>query len=317
MVKLSYTLSALALLVFTRAVVAHPHAHIEAELVKRREFQIATRSSLVGCQSKLRARGGMAERSIARRKTFAERIRKARGLDTDRPFKRKRDLNTVLDTSHLLNATGLTAESDPFDENVGSCILGPEVTQGPYHLLSLSFPYSRRADFIAVVSGEYIRSNVTDGQSGIPLYADLEIIDVTTCEPVSGLYMDFWHANSTGVYSGVVTSGNGVGADDPANIKNTALRGIQQTSDGGFVQFISVFPGHYTGRTTHIHLMVHQTDGSSNANDTYTGGAIAHVGQVFFDQDFIAEVDTVSPYSTNSNQITENSDRRLDPRRRS
>ncbi|KAL5536708.1 hypothetical protein ACEPAF_531 [Sanghuangporus sanghuang] len=119
--------------------------------------------------------------------------------------KRKLDLDTVLDTYHLSNATGLTAESDHFDENVGSCILGPEVTQGAY-----------------LVSGEYIRSNVTDGQSGIPLYADLEVIDVTTCEPVSGLYMDFWHG--------------------------------------------------------------------------------------FFDQDLITEVDTVSPYSTNSNQITENSD---------
>ncbi|OCB87634.1 aromatic compound dioxygenase [Sanghuangporus baumii] len=136
--------------------------------------------------------------------------------------KRKLDLDTVLDTSHLSNATGLTAESDHFDENVGSCILGPEVTQGAYRFVSLSFPYNWRADFAAVVSGEYIRSNATDGQSGIPLYADLEVIDVTTCEPVSGLYMDFWHG--------------------------------------------------------------------------------------FFDQDLITEVDTVSPYSTNSNQITENSD---------
>ena len=133
MVRLSWTLPILAALVFTtQAVVGHPHAHSEAELVKRREFRIAARSSLAGCQSKLRARGGLVERSIARRKAFAERVRKARGLDTDRPYKRKRDLDSVLSTSHLSNATGLTAESDPFDGNVGSCVLGPEVTQGPY-----------------------------------------------------------------------------------------------------------------------------------------------------------------------------------------
>lgn len=62
---------------------------------------------------------------------------------------------------------------------------------------------------------------------------------------------DIWAANSTGVYGGVEANGNG-NSDDASNLDNIALRGIQQTDDDGVVQFSTIFPGHYTGRTTHI-----------------------------------------------------------------
>lgn len=62
---------------------------------------------------------------------------------------------------------------------------------------------------------------------------------------------DIWNCNSTGVYSGVQSNGNG-NYDDTTNLDNTALRGIQQTDDDGVVQFTSIFPGHYTGRATHM-----------------------------------------------------------------
>ena len=47
--------------------------------------------------------------------------------------------------------------------------------------------------FYLVVDGELIRSDITDDQEGVPLYADIELIDVNTCEPVTNVYMDFWH----------------------------------------------------------------------------------------------------------------------------
>ena len=70
---------------------------------------------------------------MARRAAFAERARKERGLSNTTPFlrPRKRDLDTILATSHASNETGLTTDSDPFDGN-SSCVLAPEVTQGPY-----------------------------------------------------------------------------------------------------------------------------------------------------------------------------------------
>ena len=64
-----------------------------------------------------------------------------------------------------------------------------------------------------MVSGEYVRSDVREDQEGVPLYVDIELIDINTCEPVPDLYMDFWHANATGVYSGIVASGNGDSSD--------------------------------------------------------------------------------------------------------
>lgn len=131
MVKIASSFSAFIALMAASAAVAHPHTLSEAELAKRDAFQTVSRRSLANCQSKLRARGGVAERAIARRQALAEKARKARGLATDRPYIGKRDLDSVLNTSHASNVTGLSSDSDPFDGN-SSCVLGPEVTQGPY-----------------------------------------------------------------------------------------------------------------------------------------------------------------------------------------
>lgn len=49
----------------------------------------------------------------------------------------------------------------------------------------------------ADVTGELIRKNIVDGQAGVPLYLDVQMIDTNTCEPVSDIYLDFWHCNST------------------------------------------------------------------------------------------------------------------------
>src|SRR5262249_6544228 len=64
-----------------------------------------------------------------------------------------------------------------------------------------------------------------------------------TCEPVPDVYLEMWHCNSTGVYSGVVASGNGDSSDE-TNIDKTFLRGIQQTDSDGVAQFETLFPGH-------------------------------------------------------------------------
>lgn len=61
-----------------------------------------------------------------------------------------------------------------------TCILGPEVTQGPYY-----------------VTGELVRENIAESQEGIPLYMDIQLIDTNTCEPIPDIYMDLWHCNST------------------------------------------------------------------------------------------------------------------------
>jgi hypothetical protein len=78
------------------------------------------------------------------------------------------------------------------------------------------------------------------------------------------------------------------------------------------VQFESIFPGHYTGRATHIHVLTHAAnDTKVQPNDTlsdlYTAHS-SHVGQLFFDQDLISVVEETSPYSTNTQDLTTNSE---------
>lgn len=157
------------------------------------------------------------------------------------------------------------------------------------------------------VGGEYVRKNVTDGQAGVDVILDYQVVDVDTCDPVPNVYVEIWHCNSTGVYSGVVASGNGDMSDED-NINQTFLRGIQKTDSDGVVQFDTLFPGHYTGRATHIHVMVH-TNATEFKNHTLGSQVYAsHVGQSFFDQDLISAVEETEPYASNTQSLTKNAD---------
>ena len=156
------------------------------------------------------------------------------------------------------------------------------------------------------VKGEYVRSDIRDSEPGVEVILDLQFIDISTCLPIVDLTADIWHCNSTGVYAGVVAQGNG-DSTDASNINATYLRGLQATDDNGVAQFTSIFPGHYSGRATHVHVEAH-LNGEVLSNNTYTGGTIAHIGQFFFDQDLITEVEALSPYSTNTIAITTNAE---------
>ena len=159
------------------------------------------------------------------------------------------------------------------------------------------------------VKGEYIRSDIAETQPGVEVILDLQFIDISTCLPIADLTADIWHCNSTGVYAGVVSNGNG-DSTDTSNIDATFCRGLQTTDANGAVQFTSIFPGHYSGRATHVHIEAH-LDGTVLPNSTYTGGSIAHIAQFFFDQALITEVEALSPYAENTIAITTNAEDRV------
>ncbi|KAJ4385765.1 hypothetical protein N0V93_010196 [Gnomoniopsis smithogilvyi] len=270
----------------TSLAAAHPGHSIAQELQERRDFMSASKvRDLSHCASKLKARGIEAQ-NVARRAQRAEAARAKRGL------KSKRTLDSVLATDHNETSLGYTVNTDEatiFSSN-SSCILTPDVTQGPYY-----------------VGGEYIRRDLKETQDGIDTVIDYQVIDVETCDPVPNVYVEMWHANATGVYSGVVASGNG-DTSDTTNINKTFLRGIQETDSEGVAQFETIFPGHYTSRATHIHILVH-TNVTVYPNGTLGNDVTAsHVGQGFWDQDLIYDADTISPYSDNTQEITTNSD---------
>jgi protocatechuate 3,4-dioxygenase beta subunit len=140
-----------------------------------------------------------------------------------------------------------------------SCVLAPEMTEGPYY-----------------VEGDKVRRNITEGKAGVPLTLRLTVLDVSSCKPIKNAALDIWHCDAGGVYS--ETSVQGTEA-------LTFLRGIQRTDKNGLTIFKTIYPGWYSGRTVHIHAKV------------YLGGRTAHTGQLFFPDTLTDVVYTQSPYS--------------------
>lgn len=295
--------------------VAHPgeeHHHDEsADLARRFHATNYRRSLLKSCGSSIERRHEIARATHAKREAELAHLRrqvahnkqKKRSLANSAKFGRRQapsestaDAFTeeVLSTDHESNRTDISlniTNSDLFDDASGNstCLLQPEATIGPYW-----------------VAGEYVRDNITEDQQGVPLYMRAQFLDVDTCEPIEGVYWELWHCNATGVYSGIQANSNG-NYDDASNLNATFLRGMAATDEDGVASVQSIFPGHYTGRAPHIHVVVHQnaTVLANNTIGTEADNAI-HIGQLFFDQDLISSVEKTSPYTTNTQELTLN-----------
>ncbi|KAL4964202.1 intradiol ring-cleavage dioxygenase [Aspergillus stella-maris] len=166
-----------------------------------------------------------------------------------------------------------------------TCVLAPETIWGPYG-----------------IDGELHRHDVREGQKGIDLYLDIGVIDVETCEPMPDAYLTIWACNATGTYS----SYTGIDPDtaelldgwtknDEGTTDNeTFLRGITKTDSEGMSEFLTIFPGYYTSRTTHIHVTV-QTNVTDDET-SYSTAAVQHIGQLFFEEDLLNTVYQEEPY---------------------
>jgi protocatechuate 3,4-dioxygenase beta subunit len=149
------------------------------------------------------------------------------------------------------------AGSRALSSGLVSCILTPELTEGPYY-----------------VAGEKVRRNVTEGKAGTPLRLDLTVLNATSCKAVRNATVEIWHCDATGVYSGAV-------ADNPGT---NFLRGAQKTNANGVATFLTIYPGYYSGRAVHIHVKVH------------VGGDVVHTGQLFFPAAVTNAVYRKAPY---------------------
>ncbi len=173
------------------------------------------------------------------------------------------------------------------------CMLVAEMTEGPYYL-----------------EGDLVRSDVTEGKPGVPLLLKINVQDATACAPLAGAAVDIWHCDAQGYYSGVASNNPGPGSDQETANKvatQTFLRGVQLTDDEGNAEFVSLYPGWYTGRTVHIHMKVYV---GGEAGDEYIGGNTAHTGQLFFDDDVSDQVYAMGEayVGRDNTQRTRNSD---------
>ncbi|CCO32946.1 hypothetical protein RSOLAG1IB_12124 [Rhizoctonia solani AG-1 IB] len=245
----------------------------------------------------------------------------------------RRAARAGLTLDELHKRTGLVSRQATDNSTEGTCILTPEVTQGPYHIL-----------------GEMVRQNISEGQAGVPLTVEVDFIDIETCEVVPNLWVDAWHCNSTGYYSGYISmtgsalsGGSGMGGNntngtappdmtmsslptattaesatstqDPysgadstaaASMLNNVptdqesfLRGTWQADSDGHWTMHSVFPGWYSGRSIHFHVKVYE-NGSVAENGTFIAGRAMHTGQFFFNESIVQEVAQLAPYNTNN-----------------
>ena len=158
-----------------------------------------------------------------------------------------------------------TSRSDGEADAATTCILSPEVTEGPYW-----------------IDETLTRRNVTEGRPGSPLILDLTVVDAKTCKAIANADVEIWHSDAKGEYSGF----------DGAATATHYLRGHQKSNADGNLRFITIFPGWYRGRTPHIHLKVH------------VGGSVVHTGQLFFDETTTAAVYRHSPYKSHGQPDT-------------
>jgi protocatechuate 3,4-dioxygenase beta subunit len=139
-------------------------------------------------------------------------------------------------SSSSTDSTGTSSSSD-----AAACAATPAETAGPY-------PYDLSGD-----TAMY-RSDITEGKTGVPLSLTLTIVNSNNdCAVISGARVDIWHCDKDGYYSEYDEPGY-LGTEDYRG--DTFLRGIQVTNSNGQVKFITIYPGWYTGRVTHIHLEI-------------------------------------------------------------
>ena len=170
-------------------------------------------------------------------------------------------------------ATLLVAPQSQAAATTKSCSVTQAIEEGPYYL-----------------ANSPVRSDVTDGQVGKALTLNFTVLD-TACKPIKGARVDIWYANAQGIYSGVASRGDDLGAG--VNSGNF-LRGTQTTNAKGVATFKGIYPGWYPARTIHIHEKI------------WVNGKEVLTTQTFFTDKQNAAVMATAPYNERGAQRVTN-----------
>ena len=137
-----------------------------------------------------------------------------------------------------------------------NCTLTPEQTEGPYYF-----------------DADAIRSDIREDREGTPLLLAIRVRD-SACEPLRNAVVDIWHCDADGAYSGFEGAGG-----------ERFLRGTQVTNGQGIVEFTTVYPGWYPGRTVHIHAKVHLDNSTMLTTQLYFPDAVTE--QVYANEPYV------------------------------
>ncbi|KDN34881.1 hypothetical protein RSAG8_12068, partial [Rhizoctonia solani AG-8 WAC10335] len=187
-----------------------------------------------------------------------------------------------------------------------TCIVAPEVTEGPYF-----------------VQNEFLRNDLREDQPGVDLFLDIEPwsksgpatppastraslprlphwLNLSPPQPLPASTDPLFTNSAT--RSAIVKSELENTTGDKTD-ELTWLRGAYPTNDNGLVEFKTKYPGYYTGRAIHIHTIV-TTNWTYLTNGTVVSksGNTRHIGQIFFDEELSDQV-LATPAYQNSTQI--------------
>jgi protocatechuate 3,4-dioxygenase beta subunit len=168
-----------------------------------------------------------------------------------------------------------------------SCVVQPEMTEGPYFL-----------DKQLVRSD--IRAEPTTGvlRAGAPLVLTFAVTSVSggQCTPLSGALVDLWHCDAAGEYSGFTDTMQGFRTEGLR-----FLRGQQVTDASGAARFSTIYPGWYAGRAVHLHFKIRAAVPGAAAS-TYE-----FTSQLFFDESLTDKVHANAPYAAKGRRTLMNS----------
>jgi protocatechuate 3,4-dioxygenase beta subunit len=157
-----------------------------------------------------------------------------------------------------------------------------EQDEGPYHRDS-----------------QPVRRDVTEDREGAALQLGIRLATEAD-EPMRGAAVEIWQCDALGRYSGFppppVSRGPVTATKAPRGEylpDDTFLRGGQFTDGAGMVEFRTIYPGWYPGRTVHIHVRVN------------TPNAIL-TSQLYFPDQVSDEVLATPPYSARPGRDTTN-----------
>ncbi len=216
---------------------------------------------------------------------------------------------TATGTAPVQPSTTAAADIVARLDEAGTCTLAHEATQGPYWF-----------------DVDSIRSDLREDRPGATLTLALRVQDISGCAaggkatPVANSVVEIWHCDAGGIYSGFETGSIGGGGGAPRSgpppggapgetsggsysvgdveaavtDDGTYLRGAQVADANGIVQFVTIYPGWYRGRTVHIHLKAHI--------DKKT----VLTTQLYFDEALNDEIFATSPYDERTGRDTTN-----------
>ncbi|KAG8791888.1 hypothetical protein FRC12_007876 [Ceratobasidium sp. 428] len=160
--------------------VAHPvgEEHVHPNDLGRRELEATSRHVATGKCAREIARYNSARR--LKRRMLAARSLNPRDEPGSNP-------NVLIPGKNYQ----IPEEDKPTYKTIqnNTCVLAPEITEGPYF-----------------VRNELLRGDIREDQPGVDLELDIGVMDIRTCKPIPKALVQIWSCNATGFYSSFTTA---------------------------------------------------------------------------------------------------------------